>query len=240
MDDIKPNQYAAQTPMLVSIDCIVFGFDGENLRILLTKRGLEPGKGRWSLTGGFVGQKEDLERAAARVLHELTGLKNVYLEQLKTYGEPLRDPFARTICVAYFALIDIRKYQDQPNHEGRAKWFSIDEAPPLIFDQNEMVNEACRRVRYKAALHPLLFELLPQKFTIPQLQNLYEQVYGTPIDNRNFIRKVSSTGLLVKLQEKDKSGSRRGAFYFRLDRKKYRAKFQSFLNFIPNPDHLLG
>ncbi|WP_129715809.1 NUDIX domain-containing protein [Pedobacter sp. SYP-B3415] len=234
------NKYADQTAMLVAIDCIVFGFDGENLKILLIKRGFEPAKDQWSLMGGFVGKGEDLEAAAGRVLFELTGLNNVYLEQLKTYGEPLRDPYARTVCVAYFAFIDIKKYQNQLSDEYHAEWFQIDEAPQLIFDHNEMVEEARKRVRYKAALHPILFELLPQKFTIPQLQNLYEQVYATRIDNRNFIRKVTSTGLLIKLQEKDKSGSKRGAFYFKLDKKKYKAKFQSFLNFIPNPDQLLG
>lgn len=232
--------YANQNRILVAVDCIIFGFDGEQLKILLIKRGFEPLKDQWSLMGGFVGGDENLYGAAERILHELTGLKDVYLEQLKAYGGPDRDPIERTVSVAYFALIDINKYKTQISEQYHAEWFLINEIPSLIFDHDNMVEEAKKKIRYKAALHPILFELLPKKFTIPQLQNLYEQVYNTRIDNRNFIRKVSSTDLLIKLTEKDKSNSRRGAFYFTLDKTKYKAKFQSFLNFIPNPENLIS
>lgn len=226
--------------MLLAIDCIVFGFDGEHLKILLIKRGKEPEKGKWSLMGGFINTTESLDDAANKILLELTGLEGVYLEQLYAFGHPLRDPLERIVSIAYFALIDIHKYEAQLNDRYHAEWFPINEMPKLIFDHDEMVEVAKQKVRYKAALHPILFELLPKKFTIPQLQSLYEGVYNTRIDNRNFIRKLTSTGLLIKLEEKDKSNSKKGAFYFKLDKKKYKAKFEAFLNFIPNPENLIN
>lgn len=229
-----------KTRLLVAIDCIIFGFDGEHLKILLIKRGFAPEQGKWSLMGGFIGAQESLDEAANKILLQLTGLKGVYLEQLYTFGRPERDPLERVVSVAYFALINIHRYKAQMSEQYQAEWFLISEMPGLIFDHQEMVAAAQQRVRYKAALHPLLFELMPPKFTIPQLQNLYEEVYQTQIDNRNFIRKLSSTGLLIKLGEKDKSSSKKGAFYFKLDKKKYKAKFQAFLNFIPNPEHLIS
>ena len=232
-------KYNDQTRFLIAVDCIVFGFDGEHLKILLIKRGFEPEKDKWSLMGGFVGAEESLDGAANRVLTQLTGLEGVYLEQIQAYGNPLRDPIERTFSVTYFALIDIHKYETQINDQYHAEWFLLKDAPSLIFDHDEMVETAKKKIRYKAALHPILFELLPKKFTIPQLQNLYEDVYNTQIDNRNFIRKLTATKLLIKLAEKDKSGSKKGAFYFKLDKKKYQANFQAFLNIIPNPDKLI-
>lgn len=231
--------YQDQKHVLVAVDCIIFGYDGDNLKILLVKRAIAPQKDQWSLIGGFINDDENLYGAAERILLAYTGLKSVYLEQLKSFGEPRRDPMERTISIAYFALIDINKYRQQISDTFQAQWFLLNEAPKLIFDHDEMVEEAKHRIRYKAAFHPILFELLPRKFTIPQLQNLYEQVYNAKIDNRNFIRKVNSTGLLVKLTEKDKSSSRRGAFYYELDKHKYKAKFQSFINFIPNPESFI-
>jgi 8-oxo-dGTP diphosphatase len=233
-------KYSQQSHVLLAVDCIIFGFDGNDLKILLIKRSFEPVTDHWSLMGGFVDATEDVDGAAARILLELTGLEDVYLEQFKTYGSPDRDPMERTVSIAYFSLIDIHKYETQINDRYHAEWFLLSEAPALIFDHDQMVEDAKRKLRYKAALHPILFELLPEKFTIPQLQSLYEQVYNTEIDNRNFIRKLSSTGLLVKLTEKDKSASKRGAFYFQLDHVKYKEKFHSFLNFMPNPENMIS
>lgn len=233
------NKYQNQKRILVAVDCIIFGYDGEQLKILLIKRAMEPQKDQWSLMGGFIEANENLYGAAERILVESTGLKKVYLEQLKSFGDPRRDPLERTISVAYFALIDINKYREQISDTHHAEWFLIQETPKLIFDHDEMVEKAKKRIRYKAAFHPILFELLPKKFTIPQLQNLYEQVYNAKIDNRNFIRKVNSTGLLIRLAEKDKSSSKRGAFYYELDMNRYKAKFQSFINFIPNPENFI-
>jgi 8-oxo-dGTP diphosphatase len=226
-------KYLNQKPLLVAVDCIIFGYDGENLKLLVIKRPIEPVSDQWSLMGGFVGEDEDLNGAAKRILLSLTGLHDVYLEQLHAYGDPNRDPIERTISIAYFALIDIKKYSKQINNLYHAEWFKLKEVPELVFDHNKMVIAALDKIRYQAALHPILFELLPKKFTIPQLQALYEQVYDSPIDNRNFIRKITSSGMLIKQNEKDKSNSRRGAFYFKLDKLKHRSQFQSFLNFIP-------
>jgi len=233
------NRYSKQTRILVAVDCIIFGFDGFDIKVLLIKRGFSPEKGKWSLMGGFVQPMESLEHAADRVLQQLTGLEGVYLEQLESFSSPERDPVERTISVAYFALIDIHKYEKQLSDEFHAEWFLIKKRPNLIFDHEGMVKLAQKHLRYKAALHPILFELLPEKFTVPQLQDLYEGIYATKFDNRNFSRKVLSTGLLIKQKEKDKVNSRKGAFYYKLDKRKYKANFKAFLNFIPNPDQFI-
>jgi 8-oxo-dGTP diphosphatase len=232
-------KYSKQTRLLLAVDCIIFGFDGDNLKILLIKRGFQPEKGNWSLMGGFVQVNESLDQASNRILKQLTGLEGVYLEQLHTFGNTLRDPIERTVSTAYFALIDIHKYERQLSNDYHAEWFQLKRIPKLIFDQQEMVETAKRRIRYKAALHPILFELLPSRFTLPQLQTLYESVFNTTIDKRNFSKRVLATGLLIKLTDKDKAGSKRGAYYYQLNMKNYYAKFQAFLNFIPNPDTLL-
>jgi len=224
--------------MLIAVDCIIFGFDGQDLKLLLIKRGFEPEKGKWSLMGGFVQADEGLEEAATRTLTKLTGLDGVFMEQLNAFGGPNRDPMERTLSVAYYALIDINQYKQQLSDEYKAEWFPLKEAPKLIFDHAEMVNEALARLRYKAAIHPLLFELLPAKFTIPQLQILFEAVYDAGFDKRNFSRKVLSTGLLIKQKEKERATSKRGAFYYKLDKRKYSAKFHAFLNFVSDPGNL--
>jgi ADP-ribose pyrophosphatase YjhB (NUDIX family) len=232
-------QYIEQKPVLLAIDCIIFGFDGLNIKLLLIQRGFEPEKGKWSLMGGFLQPSEVLDEAASRILKQLTGLEGVYMEQLHTFSELGRDPEERTISVAYFALIDIHQYEKQLTDQYHAEWFLLHKKPRLIFDHDDMVRLAQKQLRYKAALHPLLFELLPPKFTIPQLQNLYEGVYDTMFDNRNFTRKVMSTGLLVKQDGKDKSGSKKGAYYYKLDKKKYKAKQASFLNFVSKAEKFI-
>jgi 8-oxo-dGTP diphosphatase len=228
-------RYTRQNRMVVAVDCIIFGFDGQDLKLLLIKRGFEPAKGRWSLMGGFVQAEESFESAAQRVLKQLTGLENVYLEQLYAFGDPHRDPLERTASIAYFALIDISKYEKQLSGNFQAEWVSLKKIPSLIFDHKEMIRMAKEKLRYKAAVHPVLFELLPSKFTLPQLQNLYEGVYESLMDKRNFSRKVLSTGLLIKQKQKDKEGSKKGAFYYKLDKKKYQHLFNSFLTFVPEP-----
>jgi 8-oxo-dGTP diphosphatase len=225
--------------MLVAVDCIIFGFDGFEIKLLLIQRGFDPEKNKWSLMGGFLRINESLDQAATRVLKQLTGIEGVYMEQLQTFGNPSRDPVERTVSAAYFALINIHEYEKQLSHEYHAEWFLLKKKPKLIFDHDEMVKQAQKKLRYKAALHPILFELLPDKFTIPQLQSLYEDIYNAHLDNRNFSRKVLSTGLLVKQKEKDKANSKKGAFYYKLNNRKYKANFQAFLKFIPNPDKLL-
>lgn len=233
------NRYPGETRMLVAVDCIIFGFDGKDIKLLLVQRGLKPEKGKWSLMGGFLQAGESLENAANRILKQLTGLEGVYMEQMRAFSEPDRDPVERTLSIAYFALVDIHQYEKQLITDYHPEWFHVSKMPDLIFDHKNMVGIAKRQLRYKAALHPILFELLPAKFTIPQLQILYEGIYDTTFDNRNFSRKVLSTELLIKQKEKDKANSKKGAFYYKLDKRKYKANFQAFLNFIPNPDKLL-
>lgn len=231
-------RYSGQSRMLVAVDCIIFGFDGVSLKLLLIKRGFEPQKNKWSLMGGFVQPSESFETAAARILDKLTGLEGVYMEQLFAFGEPERDPVERTVSITYFSLIDINQYKQQLSDEYHAEWITLDQLPDLIFDHTEMVKMAQEKLRYKAAIHPILFELLPLKFTIPQLQLLYEAVYDVTFDKRNFSRKVLSTGLLIKQKDKDRLSSKRGAFYFKLDKRKYNAKFNAFLNFVADPGNL--
>jgi ADP-ribose pyrophosphatase YjhB (NUDIX family) len=231
--------YAEHLPILVAIDCIIFGFDGQDIKLLLIKRGFEPEKNKWSLMGGFLEPHETLDECADRILKQLTGLEGVYMEQLHAFSAVNRDPEERTISVAYFALVDVHKYQTQISDQYQAEWFLLSKKPKLIFDHEEMVQLAQKQLRYKAALHPILFELLPERFTIPQLQNLYEGVYDTFFDNRNFIRKLMSTGLFVKQNIKDKSASKKGAFYYKLNKRKYKVKQAAFLNFIPKADKFL-
>jgi 8-oxo-dGTP diphosphatase len=228
-------KYSKQTRILVAVDCIIFGFDGDSLKLLIIQRGFEPEKNKWSLMGGFVEPSEKPEDSAARVLKQLTGLENVYMEQMEVFGEPKRDPLERTVSITYYALIDIHKYKDQLSKEYRAEWVPLKEIPKLIFDHNSMVEHAKKKLRYKAALHPILFELLPEKFTIPQILTLYEGVYDIVLDKRNFSRKLLSTGLLMRQKDKDKENSKKGAFYYKLNKEIYKDKISSFLNFIPNP-----
>lgn len=227
-------KYPHQTRLLAAVDCIIFGFDGQILKILLVHRGLEPEKGKWSLMGGFIQEDESADAAATRILKKMTGLDGVYLEQLHTFSQPQRDPIERTLSVSYFSLIDIHQYEKQIQEAYHPEWFPINAIPDLIFDHKEMVRMAKEKLRYKAALHPLLFELLPRRFTLPQLQSMYECVYDTQFDKRNFSRKVLSTNLLIKQEEKDKAGSKKGAYFYKLNKKNYRENFHAFMNIIPN------
>ena len=226
-------QYQTQTKVLVAIDSIIFGFDGEELKLLLVKRGIENERNTWSLMGGWVLPSESLEQASSRILYELTSLKDIYLEQLYTFGAPERDPVERTVSVAYFALINVDDYENTISKNFEAQWFSMQELPTLLFDHGQMVQKAIEYLRYKASQHPIGFELLPEKFTIPQLQKLYEAIFGTELDKRNFSRKLMSTNLLVKLTEKQKGYSKKGAFFYKIDEEKYKKQFNTFLNFLP-------
>lgn len=226
-------RYSNQTRLLVAVDCIILGFDGTDYKLLLVQRGFAPEKEKWSLMGGFLQPEETLDEAAQRILHQLTGLQDVYMEQMQAFSKPDRDPIERVVAVTYFALIDIERYQRQINDHFHARWFSIGDLPKFIFDHEEMVKMALSKLRYKAAFHPILFELLPEKFTLPQLQAMYEGLYDIKIDKRNFTRKVLSTNLLKKQKEKDKSNSKKGAFYYTLDEAQYKENFLCIHNFLP-------
>ncbi len=227
------HQYQTQTKCLVALDSIIFGFDGHELKLLLVKRGIEDEHHTWSLMGGWVQPEESLEQASNRILFELTSLTDIYLEQLHTFGNPKRDPVERTVSVAYFALINVEDYDNKISKNFEAQWFSMQELPQLLFDHSAMVEMAIEHLRYKASQHPIGFELLPEKFTIPQLQKLYEAIFGTELDKRNFSRKLLSTHLLVKLEEKQKGFSKKGAFYYKINEEKYKKQFNTFLNFLP-------
>ena len=214
--------YSEQDKHYVAVDCIIFGFDQEKLKILLIKRRMEPYKDNWSLMGGFVTQDESLDDAAKRITYSLTGLNQVYLEQLYTFGDINRDPGGRIISVSYYALIKINESDSEIAQEHGAKWFSITDCPALIFDHNKMVETALNRLRRRCRTQPIGFELLPEKFTIPQLQSLYEAIFMHPLDKRNFRKKILDMNLLDKLDEKDRKGSKKGAFYYMFNPEKYR------------------
>jgi len=219
----KMENYSDQQKVLLAVDCIIFGFDMENLKILLIKRDFEPEKGKWSLMGGFLKDNETLDSAATRVLNDLTGLDNIYMEQLRAYSALDRDPVERTVSVSYYALINIADYTVL-NSNFSAKWFDISEAPDLIFDHNVMVENAISRLRYRAFTKPIGFELLPEKFTMKQLQSLYETILGEKLDKRNFINKINALDILLKTEEKDMNSSRKGSYFYMFDEVKYTAK----------------
>lgn len=225
-------EYEAYDKILIAVDCIILGFDGKDLKALLIKRLMEPKLGNWSLMGGFVKKDESVEKAAFRVLEILTGIKNIYLEQLYSFGAVNRDPGGRVVSIAYFALIKIDDYTPSLMREHNAKWFDIRSIPSMIFDHKKMIALARERLRQKVANHPIGFELLPEKFTLPQLQNLYEAIYETTFDKRNFSRKILALNILVKLQEKEKLFSKKGAFYYRFDHEKYKKLEHEGVSFI--------
>ncbi|HEV7350526.1 NUDIX hydrolase [Telluribacter sp.] len=217
--------------LLVALDCIVFGYDEEaGLQILLVKRHLHPEKGSWALMGGLLNKDENLDQAAQRILYHLTGMTNVYLEELKVFSCQHRDPVERTISVTYTALVDIHNYQHQLTEEFEARWFPAAELPDLIFDHNEMVRYAKHHLKQKAALQPIGFELLPDKFTFTQLRKLYDAIYETQLDKGNFRRMMLATGLLVQLKEKDKTGSKKGAYFYQLNTQKYQDRLSTFFS----------
>jgi len=187
--------------------------------------------GEWSLIGSFVKIDEDADEAAKRVLTEITGLENVFMEELRTYGKADRDPGYRCISIAQYALIRIEDYDKELVEKHGAIWYDLNEIPNLVLDHNQMVQDALGRLRRKARYQPIGFELLPEKFTIPQLQQLYEAIYQNELDPRNFRKKVLSYNVLIKLEEKDKSSSKRGAFLYKFDDINYQKLLKSGYNF---------
>lgn len=220
------NNYNKEDKVLLAVDCIIFGFDGEELKILLIKRDFEPEKGKWSLIGGFLKKEENLDQAANRILTHLTGLDNVYLEQFYSFSKLDRDPEERTISVAYYALIDIATHNNEAIRLDSAKWFSVSEAPKLIFDHDIMVAQAISRLKYRTKTKPIGFELLPNKFTMLQLQNLYESILNKKLDKRNFTNKINALKILVKLDEKDMLSSKKGSYLYQFDTQKYHEKLK--------------
>ncbi len=212
--------YQTQPTFCQVVDCVIFGFDNEAIKLLLVHRKIEPLKGKWSIIGGFLKKKETLDDAAKRIVHDLTGLNNVYLEQLHTFSDPSRDPGARVLSTTYYALLKINEYDKEKTESKNAKWFELNKLPSLIFDHSDMLKCALKHIQQKNRYQPIGFELLPEKFTITQLQKLYESLYGKKFDSANFRKKILSYGLLNRLDEKDKYNSKRGAFYYCFDKQK--------------------
>jgi 8-oxo-dGTP diphosphatase len=215
--------YSHGTRQLVAVDCIIFGYDilEKEIKLLLFKRIVEPAKGRWSLEGGFVDENESLDNAATRILRKLTGLDSVYMKQSYAYGDIDRDPGARVISVAYCALIAIRDISKELAEQNGVHWRSISRLPDLIFDHSDMVKRALTDLQNQIKIKPVGFELLPEKFTLVQLQALYEAIYQRNIDKRNFRKKILSMGILEKLDEKEKVTSKKGAYYYKFNKTSY-------------------
>lgn len=207
----------------LTVDCIVFGFDEGDLKVLLIQRDLDPFAGKWALPGGFVRVEESLDDAARRELAEETGLKNVFLEQLYTFGTPERDPRERVVSVAYYALVSLADHKPKADTDARqAAWFSVDDTPGLAFDHEQILETALTRLRGKVRYEPIGFELLQEKFTLGQLQHLYEVVLEEDIDKRNFRKKILGMDLLVDTGEIQQDVAHRAARLYRFDERRYR------------------
>ena len=215
--------YSNNSQLYVAVDCIIFGYDilEKEIKLLLFKRIVEPAKGRWSLAGGFVNHNESLDDAASRILRKLTGLESVYMKQSYAYGETERDPGDRVISVAYFALIAIRNINKELAKQNGVSWRSLSRLPDLIFDHPLMVKYALTDLQNQIKIKPVGFELLPEKFTLVQLQDLYEAIYQRKVDKRNFRKKILSMGILEKLYEKERETSKKGAYYYKFNQDTY-------------------
>ncbi len=213
--------YKDQEKFYVSVDCLILGFKNDKLYLLISKRKFEPLKGQDSLMGGFVRSNESLSQTVSRVVFEYTGIQDVFMEQVGAYGEIGRDIGERVVSLAYYALIDIQSFDEQLCKVHNARWQELDKVGNLIFDHNQILNDTIEILRNKAATKPLGFNLLPEKFTLPQLQSLYEAIYQTELDKRNFRKKILEMNILEKQEDKDKSSSKRGAFYYKFNKEKY-------------------
>lgn len=228
---VGTNYYSNIEKIFVAVDSVIFGFEDGELKILLFKRKVEPYKNKWSLIGEFVKPDENIRSAASRVLKSYTGLTDIFLEQLFTFGKKGRDPGARVISIVYYALIKISKYEKQVVEQYDSKWFSINELPELIMDHEDMFIKAREKLIEKTQHYPIGARLLPEKFTLPQLFNLYQSIYDKNLDDRNFRKKILAMNILKKLNEKDKTSSKKGAFLYKFDQKRYKKLLDSGYNF---------
>ena len=215
------NQYCYKYPHpAVTTDCVIFGFNGERLQVLLIERGIEPYKGRWAFPGGFLKMDETAEEGAKRELKEETGLENAYIQQLHTFSAPNRDPRERVITIAYYALVKIQEVKGGDD-AAYARWFPLDEIPPLVFDHDYILRMATQRLREQIHFQPIGFELLPEKFTIKELQSLYEAILGINFDRRNFAKKMLHLEILTELNETVWPTPKREARLYKFNSDKY-------------------
>ena len=213
--------YKEYQKVLLSVDCIIFGFKQNKLQILIGKRNMDPGRGEWSLYGGFVRNDESLDDAANRTLYQLTGLSEVYMRQVGAFGNLDRDPGERVVSVAYYALNNVHDYDEQLRQEHGVEWMDIQELPQLYSDHNDMVRRALKIMRQKMKTEPVGFKLLPEQFTLTQLQLLYEAILGEKIDKRNFRKKVGEMSFIQKTDAIDKLTSKRGAALYQFNSESY-------------------
>lgn len=207
--------YKGHPQHYVSVDCVILGYQNDELKLLLYPRSFEPYKGKWSLLGGFVQEKESGGEAAARILKQTTGLDQIFLEQVESFSAPSRDPEARVISLAYYALIRIDLHDEELVRENGAFWVPVKQLPYLIFDHQQMFEKALVKLQQKAGYSLVGLELLPERFTLIQLRKLYEAIFQREFDPGNFRKKVLSLEVLEKMDEKDASESRKGAFYYK-------------------------
>jgi hypothetical protein len=207
--------------VLLSVDCIIFGFDQNKLKILIGKRNMDPGRGEWSLYGGFVRNDESLDAAAQRTLLELTGLRNIYMSQVGAFGNIDRDPGERVVSVAYYALINVKDYSERLRKQHGVEWVNIEDIPQMYSDHNAMIAKARKLIQQKIKTNPVGFELLPELFTLTQLQRLYEAVNGEPLDKRNFRKRIKDMDYIEKTELIDKQTSKRGASLYRFNKKAF-------------------
>ncbi|MEN8256836.1 MAG: NUDIX domain-containing protein [Thermodesulfobacteriota bacterium] len=216
----------------VTVDCVVFGLDEEDLKVLLIKRNLDPFQGRWALPGGFVRLEENLEEAARRELFEEAGLSNIFLEQLYTFGEVGRDPRERVITVTYYALVNISDHRVRAATDAKdVAWFSVTDIPGLAFDHDQILDTALTRLKGKVRYQPIGFELLPPKFTLTQLQKLYETILERSLDKRNFRKKILKMKILVELDEIQQDVAHRAARLYSFNKQKYEKLVRDGFNF---------
>lgn len=226
-----PFVYDYERPAL-TVDCVVFGLDDADLKVALIRRALPPFEDSWALPGGFVQSDETLETAARRELLEETGIENAYLEQLFTFGNPGRDPRGWTVTVAYYALVNLRDHAVAGATDAKeAAWFSLEALPPLAFDHADILAAATARLRGKVRYQPVGFELLPEKFTLFQLQRLYEIILGRALDKRNFRAKILEMGILRETGEMQTGVRHRAARLYRFDTSAYQAKVREGFSF---------
>lgn len=214
MKSITYDQYQ-ENKRFISVDCVVFGYEEEKLKLLVFKRIIQPSKGKWSLLGGWVNIGESAEDAARRVLNKLTGLQDIYLEQVHTFSDPNRDPGGSVLTVEYYALIKIDKKARNLLEDYGAKWFTLSELPKLIFDHDILVGKALEKLRLRSSYEIIGHKLLPEKFTLTRLRNLYNQIFQKQFDPGNFRKKILSLKVLDRLDEKEMTGSKKGAYYFK-------------------------
>ena len=213
--------YIEHQKILLSVDCIIFGFDDNKLKVLIGRRKMEPGRGAWSLYGGFVRNDESVDEAAHRTLYTLTGMRKVYMRQVGAFGNVDRDPGARVVSIAYYALINVADYDERLMEKHEVEWVNIDQLPEMFSDHQEMISRARRMMQQKIKTEPISFQLLPELFTLTQLQRLYEAVNGEEVDKRNFRKRIKEMDFIEKTDKIDKTGSKRGAYLYRFNKKAY-------------------